>query len=206
MICETALEGLPSWGPDGTILFARSLDGIYRVPASGGAATQVTKVESSRREVSHLWPHFLPDGRHFIYVSIRRAPDAPNLIRAIHVATPDGRDRPGAADGGLASGVRGARVFAVQCAKGVLLAQAFDASTLELATETVSLVEGLHYFMSTANAGFSVSQTGVLAYHARNGNVEARLVRSQRKRSRCAGRPCCLRWPATRAGREAGCR
>jgi len=43
--------------------------GLYRVPSSGGTPTPVTKVDASRSEWSHRWPVFLPDGRHFLYLS-----------------------------------------------------------------------------------------------------------------------------------------
>ncbi len=58
-----------AWGPDGTILFAPTTnDPLYRVAASGGAATPLTAFDSSKSENSHRWPFFLPDGRHFIFL------------------------------------------------------------------------------------------------------------------------------------------
>ena len=53
-----------AWGPDGTILFAPVVtSGIFRIAATGGAATQVTKFDVSRTEISHRFPAFLPDGQ-----------------------------------------------------------------------------------------------------------------------------------------------
>ena len=56
-----------SWGPDDTILFARSTTGILRVSSSGGMVTQVIELDASRQEGSHRFPQFLPDGRHFLF-------------------------------------------------------------------------------------------------------------------------------------------
>jgi hypothetical protein len=57
-----------SWGPDGTILFAPSFDGpIFRVPAAGGDPKPVTTIDCSRREGTHRYPVFLPDGKHFLF-------------------------------------------------------------------------------------------------------------------------------------------
>ena len=41
-------------------------DGLYRVSQDGGAVERVTQVDSSRHE-QHLGPHFLPDGRRFLF-------------------------------------------------------------------------------------------------------------------------------------------
>jgi hypothetical protein len=55
-----------SWAPDDTILFC-AICSIYRASAAGGTATPVTVLDASRQEVFHWWPHFLPDGRRFLY-------------------------------------------------------------------------------------------------------------------------------------------
>jgi hypothetical protein len=39
------------------------------VPAAGGTPTEETKLDDSRAESSHRWPVFLPDGKHYIYLS-----------------------------------------------------------------------------------------------------------------------------------------
>src|SRR4029453_3338995 len=59
------------WGargaPKETILFAPSGGSpLFRIPASGGQATEVTRLESPR-QTSHRFPEFLPGGRQFLY-------------------------------------------------------------------------------------------------------------------------------------------
>ncbi len=55
-----------SWNRNGEILFAD--DGpLYLVPDTGGEPQPVTRVDASAGEALHWRPHFLPDGRHFIY-------------------------------------------------------------------------------------------------------------------------------------------
>src|SRR4029079_8443050 len=49
--------------------------------------------------------------------------------------------------------------------QGTLLAQAFDARALRLVGEPRRIAEEVNYERATGNAGFSVSDTGVLAYH-----------------------------------------
>ena len=48
--------------------FALGNGGLMRVPAAGGVASPLTALDPSRRETTHLFPSFLPDGRHFLYL------------------------------------------------------------------------------------------------------------------------------------------
>ena len=68
-ICDARDGRGGSWNQDGVIVFSNSSDPIYEVPAAGGAAIAVTKRDPSRNEQTHRWPHFLPDGKHFLYFS-----------------------------------------------------------------------------------------------------------------------------------------
>jgi hypothetical protein len=57
-----------AWNQDGAILFVTGLaSGIKRISANGGAVTQVTTIDSTRGEITHQFPVFLPDGRHFLF-------------------------------------------------------------------------------------------------------------------------------------------
>jgi Tol biopolymer transport system component len=57
-----------TWAPDGTVLFAALITRVvFRVPASGGQPTEVTRLDEARGETAHSQPSFLPDGRHFLY-------------------------------------------------------------------------------------------------------------------------------------------
>ena len=67
-LCDVADGRGGTWNRDGVIVFAPNLeDALYRVSTSGGGVTSVTALDRSGQEHSHRWPHFLPDGRHFIY-------------------------------------------------------------------------------------------------------------------------------------------
>jgi Tol biopolymer transport system component len=62
-----------SWNRDGIILVGNIEGGILRCPAAGGLASPVTSLAPSRKELFHLVPSFLPDGRHFLYLRSSRA-------------------------------------------------------------------------------------------------------------------------------------
>ena len=55
-----------------------SSSGIMKVSASGGTATSVTEVET-RGQKRHVFPFFLPDGIHFLYVGISARPEDSGL-------------------------------------------------------------------------------------------------------------------------------
>jgi serine/threonine protein kinase len=59
-----------AWSKDGVIVFTPDAwSGIYRVSSFGGTPVQASKPDVAQYQVSHRWPVFLPDGRHFLYLS-----------------------------------------------------------------------------------------------------------------------------------------
>jgi serine/threonine protein kinase len=69
-ICDVAGSRGGTWSQSGIILFAATWGGLHRVPSSGGTQEEITTLDRSRGELSHRWPYFLPDGRHFLYSAI----------------------------------------------------------------------------------------------------------------------------------------
>lgn len=64
----TPLGGV--WGHGGVILFApNSLSPLQSVSTAGGQAKPATVIDRSRQERFHMFPHFLPDGRHFLFLA-----------------------------------------------------------------------------------------------------------------------------------------
>lgn len=69
-ICEAPDGQGGTWNRDGTIVFAPAVRGaLYRVSAAGGTPVQATTLDRERQQLSHWWPQFLPDGRHFLYLA-----------------------------------------------------------------------------------------------------------------------------------------
>jgi eukaryotic-like serine/threonine-protein kinase len=67
-VCAAGGRG-GTWNADGTIVFAaNSRSGLFAVPASGGSPSPVTTLDAGRRDVSHRYPSFLADGRHFVFL------------------------------------------------------------------------------------------------------------------------------------------
>src|SRR5262249_4282802 len=71
-ICESGVGGA-TWNRDNVIVFGSGPGrALYRVSARGGEPTALTKLDEARMEKSHLWPYFLPDGRHFLYTIVSK--------------------------------------------------------------------------------------------------------------------------------------
>jgi len=138
-ICDAEFGFGGTWAPDGTIVFAPTpLSVLYRVPASGGQPAAVTRPDASRRETSHRYPYFLPDGRHFLYMASIPGSEE-NPMNAIRVASLDGKlDKtlvPTASSAAYASG----RLLYVR--EGTLFARPFDLRRLETSGVPVPIAE-----------------------------------------------------------------
>ena len=73
-----------TWNRDGVILFVSNpATVIDRVSAEAGATAPVTRLDAGH--VGHAFPHFLPDGRHFLFY-VTGPPD----VRGIHVGQLEG--------------------------------------------------------------------------------------------------------------------
>jgi serine/threonine-protein kinase len=75
-VSGTALEVLAdapaarggAWGTDGAIYFApTNASSLWKVPAAGGAPSEVTRLERSAGEISHRWPELTPDGKTLLF-------------------------------------------------------------------------------------------------------------------------------------------
>jgi serine/threonine-protein kinase len=67
-ICELDTPAAGSgatWSSDGTILFAKTGAGLWRVPSAGGVPTAVTRLND--RETNHAWPEVLPGGKAVLF-------------------------------------------------------------------------------------------------------------------------------------------
>jgi serine/threonine protein kinase/Tol biopolymer transport system component len=157
-----------TWGLDGTIVFAPAFQGsLLRVAATGGKVSPAIALDSIRKEQTHRWPSFLPDGRHFLYYTSRGGGEEPGEIFV------------GSLDEQPPRRVLESSSLAMFAAPGyllfvrgkTLLAQPFDLDQLRLNGKPVAVADQLSLSGSTAGLRtFSVSSSGVLAYHAGSGN------------------------------------
>ena len=144
-----------AWGPDNVILIgsgARGV-GIQRVSAAGGHPTAVTTIDTSREEIAHNWPRFLPDGRHFLYRAKSRRDDY-TVVFAGSLDSPE-RTLVLKADVNPDFAQPG---FLVTGTNGTLVAQPFDPSTLRVTGSPFVLKQPVRYNDSTGRTAASASQ------------------------------------------------
>ncbi len=147
-----------SWGPDDTILFARTTAGILRVSSSGGMLTPVTELDASRQEGSHRFPQFLPDGRHFLFQVRSSLVDQ----TGVYAGSFDGKTKKLLIRGNTTALYTSSGHVLFQDGD-TLMGQAFDAERLELRGQAF-VVEGGVGRSSTGSGSYSVSGTGTLAF------------------------------------------
>lgn len=150
-----------SWNAEGVMLVSsQGTKGIQRVPATGGVPMPVTTLDESRQETAHLFPQFLPDGRHFIYQVLTKdrsgwatfvgsidSPERQMLVQSDHArfAAPN---------------------LLLYVMSENLMAQTMDMNTRQLTGEPLRIATGLGARAANGRAGFAVSGTGVLVYYS----------------------------------------
>ena len=152
--------GSGSWSGEGVILFTSGTT-IYRVSAVGGAATPVTMLDAARQEIVHVWPYFLPDGKHFLYFAFSGKTENSGIF----VGSLDSKE------GKLLLRATSNPVYVppgylLFNREGTLMAQPFDAQRLQLKDEAVPVVEGVQFNPVSARSAFAASNNGVLAYRS----------------------------------------
>ena len=158
-LCDAPLGRGGTWSQDGLIIYSPNISQpLFRVAAGGGPCAPLTQLDASRREVTHRWPQFLPDGKHYLF-----------FIRA----TGSGA---GAYVGDLASNehrqVIKSSTNAVYSPPGYLLfgrgdaiaAQRFDVKRMEVTGEAAVVAQGVSVLPGFNFANFSVSPSGTLVY------------------------------------------
>jgi serine/threonine protein kinase/Tol biopolymer transport system component len=145
-----------AWNRDGVILFAPQAGPIFRISAAGGEPTLLTQPE---RGISHRFPHFLPDGRHFLYYEY-----GPQT-RTLFVGQLEGSDTHRLLNVDVA-GVYSSPDKLVFIRQGTLFAQYFDAVRLALSGKPFPIGEQVMANMGIGSAAVSASDTGLLVYRS----------------------------------------
>ena len=161
-----------AWGPGGVILFSPTTQSaLLRVSASGGAPVPVTKIDAAQH-TSHRWPFFLPDGKHFLYLTIHHDPSK-SSSNTLYYASLDGREnRPLFRSQSNAVYAAGYLLFA----RGdQLMAQAFDPAAGKFSDEPRIVARGVMNDVSTWHMDASASDQGVLVFGT-GGNADLQLI------------------------------
>ncbi|MEO5924074.1 MAG: protein kinase [Bryobacteraceae bacterium] len=151
-----------TWNSEGTILVGANGNAILRVAASGGSVSPLTL------QASFQSPHFLPDGRHFIYTATQ-AGDMPVLVGSL-----DEPGKPGKEVVKAQSDAQYSQGHLLFLRESTLMAQPFDAVKLETTGDAVAVAEDIPTYTNPSRiAGYFVSPSGLLVYASGAGQSRA---------------------------------
>lgn len=149
-----------SWGQAGVIVFAPTITSpLMWIPAAGGSPLPATRLASGAR--SNRWPFFLPDGKHFLFLSIPGQVCIGTLGSDRFSVLLNNSSNATYADGNL-----------LYVSGSSLLAQPFDLRTLATSAGPVPIADNAAVQPNDEHGDFSASANGQLVYLA----VRARIA------------------------------
>ncbi|MFN7985395.1 MAG: protein kinase [Vicinamibacterales bacterium] len=171
-ICQvTANLAGATWGTSGDILFSTIAPGtpIMRVSADGGQPSPVMDVQQSSGETRQLSPFLLPDGDHFLFLSVG-TPTDPSGASGLFVGSMSRRDRKKLQPVGSNAQFTQGHLFFLD--GQTLKSQPFDVQQLELTGQPTVVAEAVSTGgPALVRGAFSASRAGTLAFL--HGNSQA---------------------------------
>ena len=147
-----------SWGKSGVIVFAPLAAGpLCRISAEGGPVAEILKPDSARQETALRWPEFLPDGEHFLFVSL----PARDGNFDVYASSIDSRERKRVLRSAGAPVCAGSDML-ILASNGRLVAQRFDFGSLKSMGAPISLGPMTSSDASVGERLASASMNGVL--------------------------------------------
>ena len=141
------------------------------MPAEGGVPEPVLALDTANGEAGQVYPSFLPDGRHFLYLSLT----ATNDPRGVWLASLDDQGRTLVLPN--ATNTAHAMDHLVYTQGNLLMAQPFDPMTRTTTGSATPVAGPLELGGVTGRtAGFAVSNSGSLAYIGVPPRPRSRLV------------------------------
>ena len=145
------------------LVFSANTGPLLRVLASGGEAAAVTSLDTSRLEVVHRFPSFLPDGQRFLYVAVSSVGDN----SGVYVGSLASAERTRILSAG-AKAVFSPPEHILFMRDDTLMTQRFDPESLVLTGDPIPVADPVGANIQNSAAGFTVSESGVLAYRSRD--------------------------------------
>jgi len=173
ILCESPSGRGGSWNQDGVIIFTptgRLNSEIDRVSASGGTPT---KLEVKGGGNSQRWPVFLPDGKHFLFLSAQVAKWGKD--DGLYVGSLDSNATHLVVKT-EANGVFVPPGYLLYLRDRAVMAQKFDLKTQQVTGEPVAVVTDPQYLPRILKTAISASDTGMLLVQ-KGGNVSLSRLR-----------------------------
>jgi len=169
---ETRAQALPgwttgTWGKNGEILLEvtenMEKEGWYLLRPGESEPVKIREFDYDRNITpDKTWPHFLPDGRHILFIE---AQGGSGMLRitsldddtTLNLVPADSRAQ-------FVPARTGGSGHLVFTRRGNIMAIPFDPITLQVSGKPTLLAEGAFVFNATGHSSFSVSAQGTLVY------------------------------------------
>jgi len=173
VLCNAPDGAGATWNRDSVVLFSNH-GGLYRVPDGGGMPTLVAA--DAAASAGYLFPQFLPDGHHFLFVAVSMGqialPEAAKTI--VEIGSLDSNKTSTLLDGtSYALFAKPDYLFYEEA--GNLMARAFNARSLKFTGQAARVAENVDDARHPW-APFTVSQSGILAYRLAGGTGQAEMT------------------------------
>ena len=160
IICDAPNGRGGAWNSAGEIVLSPdALGGLSRVSAQGGSPVELTKLDSARGESSHRWPVFLPDGKHFIYLTANFSGKIE--VNAIFLSSLDSTEKRLLVHTG-ANASYAEPGYLLYLRDKTLVAQRFDRRTYVLSGEPQVLNDEVLFFPQVMRAVFAASGANIV--------------------------------------------
>src|SRR5256885_5613748 len=180
-LCDAPSGRGGTWSKNGVIVFTPDAligKGLYRISASGGTPTQISKPDPGRGEHSHRWPVFLPDGTHYLYMTANFA--GRKDVNAIFVGSLDSNEKRFVTEtaANVAYAAPGYLLFPRE---KTLFAQRFDLKRFALTGEPTAILTDIQYQPQVRRAVFAVADNGLLVAETGSGVAPSQPLWFDRK-------------------------
>jgi serine/threonine protein kinase len=148
-----------SWGEDTIVFQPSTAGGLTALSVEGGNTRPITVLDTAKGEYAHVYPWFLPDGRHFLYTALHSG----GKEGTVYLADTNSSDHRAVLSAG-ANIEYAAPGYIVYLRERTLLAQAFDVRKAVTTGDPVPIAEPVGYMETQAQGLYSVSRNGILVY------------------------------------------
>ena len=174
VLCDAPAGRGGTWSRDNVIVFSPATTGaLQRVSGSGGVPVPASVLDTAYGDSSHRWPHFLPDGRHFVYTGSIGTCCPPSKPARVSIGELDSKDATTLLEVESSAAVASGHLFFLR--DGTLMAQPFDTRTRRLTADAFPVAETVAGEGSRYGS-FSVSESGTLVFARGAASTSARLV------------------------------
>lgn len=161
VLCDAARMTGGAWSNKGVIVFGSDYgSALYQVPATGGEPRPATAKEAGEADFGHTAPSFLPDGEHFLFrININANP------RGVWIGSLHSLERKRLLSENTAA-IYAPPGYVIFVRSGALMAQAFNASRLELEGEVTPIVSrgAASQTQGGGNGRISASDNSILVW------------------------------------------